>query len=634
MIMKHIDRKKLSVAFLLCLAFGNYTLHAQNSVGIGTTMPNQKAVLDLQSQSQGFLMPRLSTAQRIAINPLAGDDGLLAYDNTLHTFWHWNGNSMKWEPLGGSGATAKGIWQSGSVAPDNSTGQEGDFYLNTTTKELFRKNASGIYNSLVVLGDQFWQSGGLGNVYTNRKVGIGVSNPLRALEVDGGIVSSQLAGSGPRLLVTDNAGEISRLAAPNQAGFLKNDGLGGLSWEDMSAIDYTAGSGIMVDKPNRLIINTGDRNANDDILVGSSAGGDLQGTYPSPTILNNAVTAAKLSDGAVTNAKIADGSVTATKIAPGLAGTQLVTDGSGKVAWVASGVIPLQAGEIAIGAGSGVNNNVVPYQDVTLEVDGKTTVVKLQGNPVNAQYPSANQVLTWNGTEWVAQDVPAPALADNNIWVGSTIGSPVGRKMLDLSLSSTNEIVVSGLQKNPVDNAALSTIDANKVLTWNGSKWVAKASPSSLPAVVLEALDYFTPQTRYYSVDPVDFGAIYGNYHLNYESPQAISARPDNIGEVFMAAPLHLPHGAVIAQLDFSYLDNDSEDMYFSFVRGEGMGTATPLASASSSSASGSYRSIPLTYAETIDNAKYSYKVIVRTKSKDDHRVGRVKVTYTVTKPD
>ena len=250
-------------------------------------------------------------------------------------------------------------------------------------------------------------------------------------------------------------------------------------------------------------------------------------------------------------------------MAPGSAGTQLVTDGSGKVAWVASGTIPLQAGEIAVGAGSGVNNNVVPYQDVTLAVDGKTTVVKLQGNPVNAQYPSANQVLTWNGTEWVA-----------------------------------------------------------------------KAPSSTLPSVGLETLTYSTPQTHYYSVDPTDFVAINGSYHLNYESPQGISVRPEDSGEVFMAASLHLPHGAVIAQLDFSYLDNDKDDMDFSLVRSNGDGTATTLGTANSNSASASYQSITLKYAETIDNDKYSYKIIIRTKSDNKHRVGRVKVTYTVTKPD
>ena len=61
------------------------------NVGIGTTTPNAAAVLDLTTTNQGFLLPRLTTAQKTAMAPGSTANGLIVYDSTLNQLSTFNG---------------------------------------------------------------------------------------------------------------------------------------------------------------------------------------------------------------------------------------------------------------------------------------------------------------------------------------------------------------------------------------------------------------------------------------------------------------------------------------------------------------------------------------------------------------
>lgn len=105
--MKHI----ILLAFFQ-LSF--YFVFTQNNIGIGTITPNPKALLDLNANDKGFLIPRLTTLERIAINPNGNiDASLLVYDSDDNLFYFWN--SSQWIPFPESGNNL-------SLAFDTNTG--------------------------------------------------------------------------------------------------------------------------------------------------------------------------------------------------------------------------------------------------------------------------------------------------------------------------------------------------------------------------------------------------------------------------------------------------------------------------------------------------------------------------------
>jgi hypothetical protein len=68
-------------------------LKGNGQLGIGTTTPSPSAKLEISSTTQGFLPPRMTTAERDAITAAAG---LVIYNNTTATHDVYNGS---WSPL-------------------------------------------------------------------------------------------------------------------------------------------------------------------------------------------------------------------------------------------------------------------------------------------------------------------------------------------------------------------------------------------------------------------------------------------------------------------------------------------------------------------------------------------------------
>lgn len=77
-----------NVFLILILLVQGTSLFAQ--VGIGTATPHVSAMLEVVSDNKGFLLPKLTSVQRLAISsPVSG---LQVYDTNTNSIWFFNGN--------------------------------------------------------------------------------------------------------------------------------------------------------------------------------------------------------------------------------------------------------------------------------------------------------------------------------------------------------------------------------------------------------------------------------------------------------------------------------------------------------------------------------------------------------------
>ncbi|MEI7597652.1 MAG: hypothetical protein WCK02_18035 [Bacteroidota bacterium] len=118
--------KKICLAFLLLFSAN---IFAQNNVGIGTTTPEKTALLDLSATDKGLLIPRLTTAQRIAIPVTNSSDGLMVYDIDVNCVFYYTKTTNTWISLctssnGATGATGP-TGATGTIGQTGATGIQG-----------------------------------------------------------------------------------------------------------------------------------------------------------------------------------------------------------------------------------------------------------------------------------------------------------------------------------------------------------------------------------------------------------------------------------------------------------------------------------------------------------------------------
>jgi hypothetical protein len=89
---------RLSLFIFLTILFCNNLFGQQNvSISDVSVLPDPSSVLDVSSTSKGLLVPRMTSAQRSAINNPA--NGLIVYDTDNNCIYFYNANNNTWNSL-------------------------------------------------------------------------------------------------------------------------------------------------------------------------------------------------------------------------------------------------------------------------------------------------------------------------------------------------------------------------------------------------------------------------------------------------------------------------------------------------------------------------------------------------------
>lgn len=127
---------------------------AQNNVGIGTTTPEPRAILDLESSNKGLLLPQLTKAQRQAIDTVASPAsirGLVVYDIDDKNIWSFDGSNWKSVTPVSAPTPAPQKWS--AIGASDITTNSTAFAPMTDMTSTFTPNVSTVYLTFSASGD-------------------------------------------------------------------------------------------------------------------------------------------------------------------------------------------------------------------------------------------------------------------------------------------------------------------------------------------------------------------------------------------------------------------------------------------------------------------------------------------------